>query len=181
MDDFLRWLASWRGIEIEPGSELQFEFANFPSGGLGMLVLMGMALAIIFISFLYRRDGKQLSSLQRFVLGSLRTLAVLAVILVLLEPNLVTVKRETREGHTLLLVDTSQSMTHIDAWRRPEVQRALTGWNEVGVADLSSATRLDLVKALLAKDKQSIIAKLAAKNRVQIYGFDGSVEDLPLV
>lgn len=181
MDDFLRWLASWRGIEIEPGSELQFEFANFPTGGFGMLVLMGMALTVIFISFLYRRDGKNLSGIQRFVLGSLRTLAVLAVILLLLEPNLVTVKRETRQGHTILLVDTSQSMTHVDAWRRPEVQRALTGWNEIGVADLSSATRLDLVKALLARDKQSIVAKLAAKNRVQIYGFDGSVEDLPMV
>jgi len=181
MDDFLRWLASWRGIETEPGSELQFEFANFPTGGLGMLVLMGMALAVILISFLYRRDGRNLSSVQRFVLGSLRTLAVLAVIMLLLEPNLVTVKRETRQGHTILLVDTSQSMTHVDAWRRPEVQRALTGWNEVGIDDLSSATRLDLVKALLGKDKQSIVKKLAAKNLVQVYGFDGSVEDLPLV
>lgn len=181
MDDFLRWLASWRGIEVEPGSELQFEFANFPSGGLGLLVLMGMALAVVFIAFLYRRDGKQLSGLQRFVLVSLRALAILAVIMLLLEPNLVTVKRETREGHTILLVDKSQSMTHVDAWRRPEVQRALSGWNEVGVADLASATRLDLIKALLAKDEQSIVAKLAAKNRVQLYGFDGSVEDLPLV
>lgn len=181
MDDFLRWLAEWRGIEVEPGSELQFEFANFPSGGLGMLVLMGMALAVIFISFLYRRDGKQLNGLQRFILVSLRTLAVLAVIVLLLEPNLVTVKRETRQGHTILLVDTSQSMQHIDAWRRPDVQRAASGWNDVGIADLSSAPRLDLVKALLAHEDQSIVQKLAAKNRVQLYGFDGSVEDLPVV
>jgi len=181
MEDFFKWLAAWRGVEVEPGSELQFEFASFPSGGLGMLVLMGMALAIVFIAFLYRRDGKQLSGVQRFVLGSLRTLAVLAVILLLLEPNLVTVKRETREGHTILLVDTSQSMTHMDAWRRPEVQRAKDGWNEVGVADLTSASRLELVKALLAKDDQSIVQKLAAKNLVQLYGFDGSVHELPLV
>ena len=148
MADFLRWLASWRGIAVEPGSELQFEFANFPSGGLGLLVLMGMALAVVFIAFLYRRDGKQLSGLQRFVLVSLRALAILAVIMLLLEPNLVTVKRETREGHTILLVDKSQSMTHVDAWRRPEVQRALSGWNEVGVADLASATRLARTSAV---------------------------------
>ena len=75
MDDFLRWLAEWRGIEIEPGSELQFEFANFPTGGLGMLVLMGIALSVVFIGFLYSRDGKNLNGFQRFLLGSLRALA----------------------------------------------------------------------------------------------------------
>jgi len=181
MDDFLRWLAEWRGIEVEPGSELQFELANFPTGGLGMLVLMGIALSVVFVGFCYRRDGKNLSGLQRFVLGSLRALAVLAVITLLLEPNLVTVKRETRPGHTLLLVDTSQSMTHVDAWRREEVQAAAVGWKEIGATDPAVETRLDLVKALLAHDKQSLVQKLAAKNRVQLYGFDGSVEELPVV
>lgn len=181
MDDFLRWLAEWQGIEIEPGSELQFEFANFPSGGLGMLVLMGLALVVILIGFLYRRDGKNLTTFQRFILGSLRVGAVVAVIALLLEPNLVTVQREVREGHTILLVDTSQSMTHIDAWRRDEVQRGKAGWLEVGAPDPSGAVRLDLVKALLANDNQSLVKKLAAKNRVQLYGFDGSVEQLPLV
>ena len=52
MDDFLRWLASWRGIEVEPGAEVQFEFASFPTGGLGMLVLMGCALVILVVGFL---------------------------------------------------------------------------------------------------------------------------------
>lgn len=181
MDDFLRWLAQWRGIEVEPGSELQFEFANFPTGGLGLLVLMGMAVAVILISFLYRRDGKNLKVWQRMLLGGLRTLAVLAVILLLLEPNLVSVKRDVREGHTLLLVDTSQSMTHIDAWRREEVQRTKAGWTEVGADDPATVTRLDLVKALLAKDKQALVQKLAAKNRVQLYGFDGTIAELPVV
>jgi len=181
MDDFLRWLAQWSGVEPEPGSELQFEFANFPTGGLGMLVLMGMALIVIVVGFLYRRDGKNLKGWQRVVLGSLRALAVLAVVLLLLEPNLVTVKRETRPGHTILLVDTSQSMSHIDAWRRDDVQAAAAGWREAGVDDPAAATRLDLLKALLAKDKQAIVQKLAAKNRVQIYGFAGSLGELPMV
>ncbi|MCK5944954.1 MAG: hypothetical protein KAI24_23405, partial [Planctomycetes bacterium] len=181
MDDFLRWLAQWRGIEVEPGSELQFEFANFPTGGLGMLVLMGMATAVILIGFLYRRDGKNLKGWQRALCGSLRALAVLAVILLLLEPNLVTVKREIREGHTILLVDTSQSMTHIDAWRRDDVQRARMGWTEIGAEDPATVTRLDLVKALLARDDQSLVQKLAAKNRVQLYGFDGTIAQLPVV
>ena len=181
MDDILRWLARWRGIEPEPGSELQFEFANFPTGGLGMLVLMGMAAVVILVGFLYRRDGKNLAAWQRIVLGSLRAIAVLAVVALLLEPNLVAVKRETRPGHTILLVDTSQSMTHIDAWRRDQVQRAASGWRELGIDEPNAVTRLDLVKALLAKDDQALVQKLAAKNRVQLYGFAGSVQELPIV
>lgn len=180
MDDFLRWLAQWRGVEVEPGAELQFEFASFPTGGLGLLVLLGMAAAVVVIGFLYRRDGAKLQAWQRLLLGSLRALAVLAVILLLLEPNVVSVKREVREGHTILLVDTSQSMTHLDAWRRDEVQRSKTAWAEVGVEDPATVTRLDLVKALLAADEQAMVKKLAAKNRVQLYGFDGSIRELPI-
>src|SRR5687768_11751418 len=122
MQDFLRWLASWKGIALEPGSELQFELSSFPTGGLGLLVLLGCALALLAVVFLYRRDGKNLTTWQRVVLGSLRAIAVLAAIVLLLEPNLVAVKRETRPGHVLLLVDTSQSMSHLDAWRRESVQ-----------------------------------------------------------
>src|SRR5262245_32853925 len=136
MDELLRWLAACCGIEPEPGTELQFELANFPSGGLGLLVLMACALVIVFVGFVYRRDGKQLSTFQRIVLGSLRALAVLAVVGLLLEPNLVTVKRETRPGHTLLLVDTSQSMTHVDAWRRDEVQTLAASWRALGIGEL---------------------------------------------
>ncbi len=180
MDEFLRWLARWRGVEVEPGAELQFEFAGFPTGGLGLLVLLGVAAAIVVVGFLYRRDGRNLAAWQRALLGTLRALAVLAVILLLLEPNVVTVKREVREGHTILLVDTSQSMTHIDAWRRDEVQRQKAGWVEVGVDDPATATRLDLVKALLAVGDQEVVRKLAANNRVKLYAFDGALHDLPV-
>src|SRR5688572_26747662 len=181
MDFILRWLAGWRGIEIEPGAELQFEFSNFPTGGLGMLVLMGCALAVIAIGFLYRRDGKNLTPAQRIVLGTLRALAVLAAIALLLEPNLVTVKRQTRPGHTILLVDTSQSMTHQDAWRRDAVQAQAGGWRALGVSDPAAVPRLELVKALLAHRDGELVQKLAAKNQVQLYGFAGSLEQLPLL
>ncbi|MDO8348806.1 MAG: hypothetical protein Q7T30_01115 [Planctomycetota bacterium] len=181
MDDFLRWLAAWRGIEVEPGAAVQFEFAGFPTGGLGMLVLMGCALVILTIGFVYRRDGKNLTPMQRIVLGTLRTLAVLAAIALLLEPNLVTVKRETRQGHTILLIDGSQSMTHLDAWRRESVALQAQGWREIGVADPAGATRVDLVKALLGYQDGALVRKLAAKNDAQLYSFAGNIEQLPLL
>src|SRR5688572_29781167 len=99
MDELLRWLATWNGVEPEPGAELQLELASFPTGGLGLLVLLGCALALAFVVFLYRRDGRQLSTGQRLVLGGLRALALLAVVALLLEPVIVSVKRDTRPGH----------------------------------------------------------------------------------
>ncbi|MBL8748847.1 MAG: VWA domain-containing protein [Planctomycetes bacterium] len=181
MDEILRWLCEWKGIAVEPGAELQFELTNFPSGGLGMLVLIGCALAILGVALLYRRDGKNLTTPQRVVLAALRALAILAVIGLLLEPNIVTVKRETRPGHTILLVDTSQSMTHQDAWRRDEVQEIAAGWRSIGIADPTAATRLDLVKALLSRGDGELVRKLAQKNQVQVYGFAGTLEQLPLL
>ncbi|MCA8973310.1 MAG: hypothetical protein KDC98_01245 [Planctomycetes bacterium] len=181
MDDFLRWLASWKGVELEPGGELQFELAGFPTGGLGMLVLLGCLLAVIAIGFLYRRDGKNLNAWQRIVLGALRALAVLGAIVVLLEPNLVTIKRETRPGHTLLLVDTSQSMTHVDAWRRDDVQAMAQGWRDIGVGDPAGKQRVELVRALLGHDDGALVKKLGSKNQPQLYSFAGNLEHLPLL
>ncbi|MCR9244411.1 MAG: VWA domain-containing protein [bacterium] len=181
MEDFLRWLASWKGVEPEPGTELQFEFAAFPTGGFGMLVLIGCLLTVICIGWMYRRDGKNLTTPQRVILASLRVLAVIVAIAVLLEPNLVTVKREVRAGHTILLVDGSQSMTHVDAFRRDNVQKLAAGWRDVGVTDPVGVRRIDLVKALLGHDDGALVKKLGAKNVPQLYAFAGSIEDLPLV
>src|SRR5262245_25154470 len=122
MQELLRWLASWKGIAVEPGAELQFELSGFPGGGLGLLVLVGLLCLLLFSAFVYRRDGKTLATWQRVVLASLRAVALLAVALLLLEPNLVAVKHETRPGTVILLADTSQSMQQIDAFRRDEVQ-----------------------------------------------------------
>lgn len=181
MQEFLRWLASWKGIALEQGSELQFEFSSFPKGGLGMLVLIGCALAIIAVGFLYRKDGKNLHTWQRIVLGSLRALAVLAAIALLLEPNLVAVKRDTRPGHAILLVDTSQSMTHLDSYRREAVQPLADGWRALGIAEPRDVPRIDLVRALLAQGDGELVRRLGAKNQPQLYGFAGSIEALPLL
>lgn len=181
MDELLQWLARWRGIELEPGSELKFELANFPTGGFGMLVLLGCAATLIAVGFVYRRDGHHLTTGQRCLLGGLRALAVLAAIGLLLEPNLVTVKRETRPGHTLLLVDSSQSMTHVDAWRREAVAPVAAAWREFGSADPAGVPRLELVKALLAHQDGELVQKLGKQNQVQLYSFAGNLDQLPLL
>ena len=72
MQELLRWLCAWKGIPVGDGEEVQFEFSGFPSGGLGMLVLLALVLIVVLVVFVYRRDGKTLTTGQRVVLGTLR-------------------------------------------------------------------------------------------------------------
>ncbi len=181
MQELLRRLASWRGITLEDGAEVQFELAHFPSGGLGMLVLLGLLLLLLFVAFVYRRDGKNLQVWQRVVLGSLRALALLAAAALLLEPNLVAIKHQTRPGTTILLVDTSQSMQQVDAFRRDAAQALAEGWRRLGVADPAATSRLELVRAMLAHDHGELVTRLAAKNEAQLYGYSAGLEQLPLL
>src|SRR5690349_13595255 len=181
MQELLHWLAAWKGVSVEKGAELQFEFSRFPGGGLALLVLLGLVLLLVFAAFVYRRDGKNLRPWQRVVLASLRCLALLAAATLLLEPNLVAVKRETRPGHTILLLDVSQSMNHLDAFRRESVQPLAQGWRDIGVQDPAAVSRFDLAKTLLGLRDGELVRKLAARNQVQLYGFAAGLEDLPVV
>ena len=181
MDELLHLLARWRGIPVEPGHELRFEFARFPTGGLGLLVLLGLALAIGFVVWVYRRDAHSRPLAAQLLLAGLRALAIAAIVAVLLEPSLVTIQRQTRPGHVLLLVDNSQSMAQKDAWRKPETQAAADGWRALGVDDLRAASRLDLVKALLGHGDGELVRALAARNDAQLYTFAGALDQLPLL
>ena len=181
MDELLHLLARWRGIPVEPGQELRFEFARFPSGGLGLLVLLGLALAVGAVVLVYRRDAHSRPLAVQLLLAALRALAIAAVVAVLLEPSLVAIQRQTRPGHVLLLVDASQSMAQKDGWRRPEAQPLADGWRALGIADPRAASRLDLAKALLGHGDGELLRRLAQRNEVQLYAFAGALEQLPLL
>jgi hypothetical protein len=181
MDDFLAWLAKWLGVSVADGAELQFELSSFPAGGMGLLVIAGILLIAVGTVFVYRHDGRKMQPWQRLTLAGLRIFALAMAVLLLLEPNLIAVKHETRQGHVILLVDTSQSMNQVDAFRRPEVQELFADWQKLGVADPQSATRADLLRSLLAHDDGALVRKLAAKNAAQLYGFAAGIDVLPLL
>ena len=76
MEGLLSWLAARLGVPLAPGTDLHVEFAGFPSGGLGLLTLVGAALALGVVWFAYVRDAHRLSSRRRIVLTGLRAAAV---------------------------------------------------------------------------------------------------------
>ncbi len=179
MQELLKWLASLKGIEVEEGAKLRLELTSFPSGGLALLVLVGILLALYLIVHAYRRDG-HLSRGQRSTLATMRGLAVLLAVLVVLEPNLVAVKKDRREGHTIILLDLSQSMGHRDAFRHADVQELVQAWGKLDIKNAAGARRIDLAKAVLSHEDYKLIKELNEKNKVMLYGFGSGIEPLPL-
>ncbi|MCB9880194.1 MAG: hypothetical protein H6832_00355 [Planctomycetes bacterium] len=177
MDAFLRWLAGLGNEELPPGESLHFEFLQVPRGGFGLLVLTGFVAVLALVVLIYRRDAKRLSRGRRTTLAFLRLLALAFVALMLLEPSIVKVRKAIRPGEVLLLLDTSQSMSHKDSYRRSETEAA--AWRGIGVSDPAELPRIDLAKALLAQD--GLIKELAARNRLRPYVFGGGIRDMPVV
>lgn len=176
MDTFLRWLAARRGIELDPGTELRLELSSFPSGGLGFVYILALVAMLAIVVFAYRRDAQRLSRGRRALLATLRALAVCAAFFLLLEPDLVAVKRDVRPGSVAVLVDTSQSMTHDDTYRRtPEIAAA---WRESGVRDPASTSRIELADHVLRREDAALIRDLAKNNDVFVYGFHSGLDAL---
>lgn len=178
MQELLRLWLSWKGVAVEPGVELRLELSAFPTGGLALLCLLGILAALLLVGLVYRREGRALPRNARVVLGTLRALAVLGVLLLLLEPNVVTVKREVRPGHVLLLADASQSMAHRDTFRRESSQPLAAGWRDLGVADPGAQRRIDLLRALLRHGDGELCEALAANNELHAYTFDAAAQPL---
>ncbi|MEZ5989452.1 MAG: hypothetical protein R3F30_10070 [Planctomycetota bacterium] len=156
-----------------PGESLRFEFLSGPSGG-ALAFIVGALAVLAGIILIYRRDARRLGLGRRMTLATLRVLALVSVFLVLLEPNLTKVRKVTRPGEVLMLVDSSQSMGHLDSYARStELAEA---WKALGVDEPSKVTRMDLAKVLLAR--KGLTDGLAAKNRLRGYHFGPGVRPL---
>jgi hypothetical protein len=180
MRQVLEALARLLGIEVEPGTELRLELSGFPAGGMGLVALLGCGLALWLVIWLYRHHGQDLSRPRRLTLAALRVLALLLALLVLFEPNLTAVRREVRPGHTIVLLDASQSMAHVDSYRRQEVRDVAQAWRALGVPDPAGSTRMELAKVLLQHDDRAVLRALADKNALYGYSFAGGIEPLPV-
>ena len=171
MDQFWKWLA---GLGDEATDEkFELEFLSLPTGGVGLALLLGFLAVAAGIYFIYRRDAGRLSPGKRLTLATLRIAAVASVALILLEPSYTKVRKVTRPGEVILLIDSSQSMGHKDSYsRRPELAMQ---WKKIGIVDPSQFTRIELAKKVLSPE---VIKTLAAKNVLTGYQFGPGIRRL---
>src|ERR1043165_2326319 len=103
----LKWLIGLR--ELPSGASegsWHVEFQSLPQGTNGLLCAVLFLAATAGVAWLYRREGRQLSAGLRFVLVTLRSLALLGVVLMLLDIVLVIERHEQVPSQLPVLVDT---------------------------------------------------------------------------
>jgi hypothetical protein len=165
MGSIWRWLLGIRQSsgEIALGDSTRLELTAMPAGGAAIaLVVAAVALAYLLWR-LYRRERRELAPPRRALLMGLRLLVIAALAVMLVEPVLVTSRRETFRSHLPMIVDDSESMRFSDPYtdesRAAGVAAALrlrSEGNRSPVDRLRESPRLDLVKASLGPNLEKL-------------------------
>jgi hypothetical protein len=108
------------GLDRSPGSTVgdgsRLEFAALPRG-LGVLVLVVLIPALaVLLWWLYRLESRDLSRGRRLALVGLRILVLMALAAMLVEPVLITSRRETVRSRLAMVFDDSESMRFADPY-----------------------------------------------------------------
>jgi hypothetical protein len=152
------------------------------------------ALAIVLgamVVWMYRRTAEYVPPLRRNVMAALRTAFLLLLLLILIRPILaVTVAGSVRQT-LLVLIDSSSSMRIADLRvDNADIQRAgiarglldpkggLEQKSPPRGPDVTSSTRIDLVKAALKNDRLNLLRRLDADYDIAAYSFDRTVTDI---
>ena len=145
------------------GGATRLELTAWPSGGMALAVAAAAVAIMVLLWWLPKREKRELTGPRRAWLVTLRTLVLLAVAAMLVEPVLVSSHRETLRSHLPIIVDDSESMRFADPYtdetRAAEFATALkltTANGKSPVDRLREAPRLDLVKSALSDQMNAL-------------------------
>lgn len=145
------------------GGETRLELTALPQGAGVLGVLAAAAALVALVWWLYGRERREMSTRRKSLLVGLRMLTLLAVAAMLVEPVLVSSRRETLKSHLALVLDDSESMKFADPYtddsRAVELASALKLRSEgrrSPVERLRESSRLDLVKTALSANLDAL-------------------------
>ncbi len=155
------------GLERSPGSvageNSYLDLTAVPHGAGGVVLVLGALLLLVLIWRLYRWERRDLTRRQRLGLVALRALTLMAVGAILLEPVLVSTRRETLKAHLPIILDDSESMSFSDPYtddsRAAELAAQLELKSDGGkspVDRLRETKRLELVKHVLRPNLEAL-------------------------
>ncbi|APW59516.1 hypothetical protein [Paludisphaera borealis] len=101
---------------VVSGVDSHLEFASLPRGLGAVTTILGALVLIALIWRLYRWERRELSATRRALLVGLRMLTIAAVGIMLLEPVLVSTRREQVRSHLAMILDDSESMKFSDPY-----------------------------------------------------------------
>jgi len=156
-----------------------------------LIVLLAMALTGV-VFWMYHRAASNLSLFRRCLLASLRSLFLIMLLLILVQPILsITVAGTVRQS-LLLLIDSSSSMQIKDIRdtdsdiKRAAIAKAVLepskGFrqNLHDLAGMRDPARMELVKAVFRNDKLDLLKRVAKDYDVEGYAFDRDLKDMAI-
>ena len=176
MPDSLRWFFGLGARAQAEAAEWRLEFQSLPSGPWLFLAAVAFLFAAWGGAWLYRREGRELSTRLRWALAGIRLLALVGVAAMLFELVAVQVWKEKIPSQLLVLMDASQSMALRDPYpneaEAADLARKL-GLEGAVTRDLANklrgTARIDLGKKAL----EAIGPSLAEGREVKVYPFGG--------
>ncbi|MCH7814588.1 MAG: hypothetical protein IID40_11280, partial [Planctomycetes bacterium] len=155
--------------------ERRIEFEALPGGWARVAGLAVAGLTIWAVVWMYRREGRAGSSLRvRMGLAVVRSVVLLVLMAIYLEPVLATYVTRWIESYTLVVVDDSASMDLRDLYRDPE--RAERVGRVLGHAPSEPVRRIDLVNRVLWGPEHRLAEALTRRNGVKVYAFGEVLE-----
>jgi hypothetical protein len=153
-----------------------------------LVALVLIVAAIGVAGMIYRRE-LGVSKRRRTVMGVLRALLYAVIILLIFEPVLGIERAVALKRSLLVLVDTSESMGTQDQRKgRKELEESalalgLASWDKPSVpiergalAEVSSASRLELARSLLDHPELDMFDRLARQHKLRLLSFGRKVE-----
>ena len=138
------------------------------------------AAAVWVVVWMYRCEGRIGASTRvRMFLATLRCVVILLLGVILLEPVRVKILRRWIDSYTIVLLDESSSMDLADNYR--DAATAASVKKVLGVSQLPSVRRVELVNRILQDDGRKFLRDLANNNRVKIYTFSDEAHHVTTV
>ncbi len=131
--------------------------------------LLVVPLAIAVGWWMYRGET-DVPRRARYLLGSLRTLALLFIAVLVFGPYVQEHETQTVRSHLLVLVDNSSSMQTVDGYDAADLERLVkvTGLarDQIGTLD-----RQSLARAVLTSGNHDLLTRLTERFRVHVFSF----------
>jgi hypothetical protein len=178
------WCLGFQALlgQAVPRDEVEYvtEFRYVPEGWTGVAYVCALVGVVWFVVWMYRHEGRiGASQRRRMWLAGFRSLVLLTLAVILLEPARVRILRRWIDSYAVVLVDTSSSMDLADIYRD-----SAAGARVERVMDASAAAptrRIQLAHSVLASQDRRFLTELANHNRIKLYGFGEEPELLATI
>lgn len=164
IQQFFAWYLGLKAPAPGEGTQWRIDWRSPAPSWMIALAAVGL---ILYVGWVYRRDGESLQLRQRLTLTVLRLL-VFGVILAMLTELSLTVER-TGLPSVALMIDTSASMSLQDQY--PPGSAAASLANAISLLPGRDAHRLALTQELLTRNNGQLLRDLQRNHQLRLYRF----------